>query len=62
MPPPLEPPAPPPSLDAEHAAALSAYTLAALRNQRSELAASLEEAFAQIPAPLRGAVRRMLGA
>jgi hypothetical protein len=62
MPRPLKPPAPPPSLDGEGAAELSACTVAALQKQRRELAASLEEAFEQIPAPLRGAVRRFLGA
>jgi hypothetical protein len=61
MPRSLEPPIPPPSLDGERAADLSACTTAALHKQRCELAASLEAAFEHIPVPLRGAVRRVLG-
>lgn len=55
-------PSPPPSLDSERAAELTAHTKAALLRQRRELAASLEEAFEHIPFPLRGVVRRALGA
>jgi hypothetical protein len=47
-------------LTGERAAELSACTIVALQKQRRELPASLEEAFEQIPAPLRGAVRRVL--
>jgi hypothetical protein len=55
-------PDPPASLDSEHAAELTAQTKAALRRQRRELAASIEKAFEHVPWPLRGAVRRALGA
>jgi hypothetical protein len=55
-------PDPPASLDSERAAELTAQTMAALRRQRRELAVSIDEAFEYIPAPLRGAVRRALGA
>jgi hypothetical protein len=55
-------PDPPPSLDSERAAELSAHTKAALRRQRRELATSIDKAFKHIPWPLRGAVRRALGA
>jgi hypothetical protein len=55
-------PDPPASLDSECAAELAAHAEAALRRQRRELAASIEEAFKHIPWPLRGAVRRALGA
>ncbi len=54
-------PDPPPSLDAERAAQLTAQTEAALGDQREELAVAIERAFEHIPWPLRGAVRRMLG-
>jgi hypothetical protein len=62
MPPPAELPDPPRSLDSKHAVELSAQTMAALRSQRRALAVSLEEAVKQIPAPLRGAARRVFGA
>jgi hypothetical protein len=55
-------PDPPASLDSERAAELTAHTEAALRGQRRELAASIDKAFEHIPWPLRGAVRRVLGA
>jgi hypothetical protein len=54
-------PEPPPSLDRERGAELSACTRAALLRQRRELAESIEEAFEHIPRPLRGAVRRIIG-
>jgi hypothetical protein len=55
-------PKPPASLDGERAAELTAHTAAALERQRRELSASIDEAFKQIPGPLRGVVRRALGA
>jgi hypothetical protein len=55
-------PDPPASLDGEQGAELTAHTAAALLRQRRELAASIDKAFAHIPWPLRGAVRRALGA
>jgi hypothetical protein len=55
-------PKPPASLDGERAAELTAHTAAALERQRRELEASIEEAFKHIPWPVRGAVRRALGA
>jgi hypothetical protein len=54
-------PDPPRSLEREHAAALRAHTEAAFERQRRELAESLEAALGQIPWPLRGAVRRVMG-
>lgn len=54
-------PAPPPSLDSEHAAELSAQTEAALSHQRRALAESLDAALEHIPRVLRGPVRRVLG-
>jgi hypothetical protein len=55
-------PPPPPSLDPERGAELSALTEQALRRQRRELAEAIDRAFDHIPRPLRGAVRRALGA
>jgi hypothetical protein len=55
-------PDPPASLDSKHAAELTAQTKAALRRQRCELAASIDKAFEHVPWPLRGAMRRALGA
>jgi hypothetical protein len=55
-------PDPPASLDGERAAELTAHAEAALRRQRRELAASIDKVFEHIPWPLRGAVRRVLGA
>jgi hypothetical protein len=55
-------PDPPASLDSERAAELTVHTKAALRRQRRELATSVDKAFKHIPWPLRGAVRRALGA
>jgi hypothetical protein len=54
-------PDPPASLDDEHAAELSAATEAALRHQRRELGEALRRALEDIPWPLRGAVRRVVG-
>jgi hypothetical protein len=54
-------PDPPASLDPKRAAELRTQTEAALRRQRSELASALERALEQIPRPLRGAVRRVVG-
>jgi hypothetical protein len=55
-------PDPPRSLDSERGAELTAHTKAALLHRRRELAASLDKAFEHIPSPLRGVVRRALGA
>jgi hypothetical protein len=55
-------PDPPASLDSERAGRLTAQTRAALRRQRLELAAAIDQALAHIPAPLRGVVRRGPGA
>lgn len=55
-------PDPPASLERERAAELSAQTEAALLRQRRELAAAIDRAFEHVPAPLRGAVRRVLAA
>jgi hypothetical protein len=55
-------PDPPPSLDSESAAALSAHTEEALESQRRQLAESIDKAFNHIPWPLRTVVRRVLGA
>jgi hypothetical protein len=55
-------PDPPASLDGKHCAELTAHTEAALQRQRGELAASIDKAFELIPWPLRGVVRRALGA
>jgi hypothetical protein len=55
-------PDPPPSLDSESAAALTAHTEEALANQRRQLAESIDKAFNHIPWPLRTVVRRVLGA
>jgi hypothetical protein len=55
-------PDPPPSLDREHRAELSAQTAVALQRQREQLAASLESALEHIPGALRGVVRRTLRA
>jgi hypothetical protein len=54
-------PGPPPSLDEERAAELSAATEAALRRQRRELGEALARSLDHIPRPLRGAVRRVVG-
>jgi hypothetical protein len=55
-------PDPPASLDTKRAAELAAHTEAALLRQQRELAESIDRAFEHIPAPLRGAVRRVLRA
>ena len=55
-------PDPPASLGAVRAAELTACTQAALERQRRELAQSIDRAFEHVPAPFRGAVRRVLGA
>ncbi len=55
-------PPPPPSLDGAREAELTALTEHALRRQRHQLALAIDMAFDHIPRPLRGAVRRALGA
>ena len=55
-------PDPPASLPGARAAELTACTQAALERQRRELAQSVDRAFEHVPAPLRGAVRRILRA
>jgi hypothetical protein len=55
-------PPPPPSLDREREAELTALTERALRGRRRELALAIDMAFDHIPRMLRGAVRRALGA
>ncbi len=57
-----QPPPPPPSLDGARDAELTALTEQALRRQRSELAQAIDAALAHVPLPLRGVVRRALGA
>jgi hypothetical protein len=52
----------PPSLDRARSAELTALTEQALRRQRRELAQAIDRAFDHIPRPLRGTVRRALGA
>ncbi|HYB23245.1 MAG TPA: hypothetical protein VED41_05575 [Solirubrobacteraceae bacterium] len=54
-------PDPPPSLDDKRAGELAAQTEAVLARQRRELEAAITEALEQVPAPLRGVVRRALG-
>jgi len=54
-------PDPPPSLDGKRARELAAQTEEVLARQRRELEAAIAEAFEQVPAPLRGVVRRALG-
>jgi len=54
-------PDPPPSLDGKRAGELAAQTEAMLARQRRELETAIAEAFEQVPAPLRGVVRRALG-
>jgi hypothetical protein len=54
-------PEPPPSLDGERARELTALTADVLARQRAELTTSLELSLRQVPAPLRGIVRRLLG-
>ena len=56
------PPPPPPSLDRACGAELTALTEQARRRQQRQLAQAIDTAFDQIPLPLRGAVRRALGA
>jgi len=55
-------PPPPPSLDRERQAELTALTDRALRRRRRHLAEAIDLAFEHIPRLLRGAVRRALGA
>jgi hypothetical protein len=55
------PPAPK-SLDSARQAELTALTERALRRRRQHLAEAIDIAFEHIPRPLRGAVRRALGA
>jgi hypothetical protein len=55
-------PDPPASLDRERAAELSAHVQAALLRRRRELEAAIDDAFEQIPAPLRPVARRILRA
>jgi hypothetical protein len=55
-------PPPPPLLDRAHSAELGALTEQALQRQRRQLAEAIDLAFDHIPRPLRGAVRRALGA
>ncbi len=55
-------PPPPPSLDPEPATQLTALTEQALLLRRRRLAEAIDRAFQHIPSPLRGAVRRALGA
>jgi hypothetical protein len=54
-------PAPPHDLDGEHTAALRTLTERALRNQRREVARSIDAAFDHIPRTMRPVVRRVLG-
>jgi len=54
-------PDPPPSLDGERARELAAQTEMVLTRQRHELETAIAQALGQIPAPLRGVVRGMLG-
>ena len=51
----------PSSLDDKRCAEPTAQTEAVLARQRRELEAAITEAFAQVPAPSRGVVRRALG-
>ncbi len=60
--PPERLPSPPASLDRERAERLTALTERALLQRRLELAQAIELALEHIPAPLRGPVRRALGA
>ena len=55
-------PPPPASLDRTCDAELRALTEQALRRQRSEVAQAIDAALAHVPLPLRGVVRRALGA
>jgi hypothetical protein len=55
-------PHPPPSLDAARQAQLTALTEQALLRRRRDLAEAIDMAFDHIPRPLRGVVRRALGA
>lgn len=55
-------PPPPPSLDRARGAELTALTEQARRRQQRQLAQAIDTAFDHIPLPLRGAVRRALGA
>jgi hypothetical protein len=57
-----QPPPPPPTLDRAREVELTALTERALRRQRSELAQAIDAALAHVPLPLRGVVRRALGA
>jgi hypothetical protein len=52
----------PKSLDRVRQAELTALTERALRRRRQHLAEAIDVAFEHIPRPLRGAVRRVLGA
>ncbi len=54
-------PAPPPDLDSEHAGTLRGLTERALRDQRDEVARSVDDAFDHIPRTMRPVVRRVLG-
>ncbi|HEY4895614.1 MAG TPA: hypothetical protein VII01_05955 [Solirubrobacteraceae bacterium] len=55
-------PPPPPSLDRARNAELTALTKHVLQRQRRQLAQATDRALEHIPRPLRGAVRRALGA
>jgi hypothetical protein len=55
-------PPPPPSLDAARQAELTALTERALLRRRRQLAEAIDMAFDHVPRPLRGVVRRALGA
>ncbi len=55
-------PSPPPSLDRARSAELNALTEEALLRRRRELKQAIDRAFDHIPRPLRGTVRRALGA
>jgi hypothetical protein len=55
-------PHPPPSLQDARQAQLTALTEQALRRRRRHLAEAIDMAFDHVPRPLRGAVRRALGA
>jgi hypothetical protein len=55
-------PHPPPSLDAARQAQLTALSEQALHRRRSLLAEAIDTALQRVPRPLRGALRRALGA
>jgi len=55
-------PPPPPSLGRVRGAELTTLTERAVRRQQHELVKAIDRAFDHVPPPLRGAMRKALGA